>query len=83
LAYPKQARPIVSRCAAQNRGNGWGMVKVCVDRDLDAEAALAQYPPEAAGVIDTCRTEMGKQGAAKVKACADQRLAPKGETKKP
>jgi hypothetical protein len=54
------------------------VVKLCVDRDLEAEAALAQYPPEHAGAIDACRTEIGKQGAAKVKACVDQRIAAKG-----
>ncbi len=75
-AYPKDARPVVSRCAAL-RGDGWELVKMCVDKDREAEAALAQYPPEHADAIDACRTEIGKQDAAKVKACVDQRVAAK------
>jgi len=51
------------------------MVKVCVDRDIEADAALAQYPVEHASVIQLCRTELGKQGPAKVKACVDQRIS--------
>src|SRR4051794_13255710 len=54
-AYPKEARPVVSRCAG-SRGDGWELVKKCVDNDLDAEAALRQYPAEHAAALDACRT---------------------------
>jgi hypothetical protein len=50
-------------------------VKVCVDQDIAAAAALDRYPAEQAPVIEQCRTEVGQQGSAKVKACVDQRIA--------
>jgi len=53
------------------------VIKLCVDKDIEAEAALAQYPPEHAQAIDACRAEIANQGAAKVKACVDQRIAAK------
>ncbi|MDQ3261174.1 MAG: hypothetical protein M3Q00_10415 [Pseudomonadota bacterium] len=71
LQYPEQHKQIVDRC---RRGNelGWSWVKTCVDRDIEAESALAQYPKERAGLIDVCHADFGHRGAAVVKACVDR-----------
>jgi hypothetical protein len=73
LKYPAQHQRIVDRC---RRGNelGWSWVKTCVDRDIEAESALAQYPKERSGLIDACGAEFGHAGATKVKACVDQMI---------
>jgi hypothetical protein len=54
------------------------VIKLCVDKDLEAETALAQYPPQHAWAVEACRAEIANQGAAKIKACVDQRIAAKG-----
>jgi hypothetical protein len=50
------------------------MVKVCVDSDLEAEAALAGYAPQHSQTIEACRAQVGMRGALKVKACVDRRI---------
>jgi hypothetical protein len=60
-AYPMPARPIISRCAGQLRGNGWEVIKLCVDKDLEAEAALAGSRLAASGsLVQTRRDFMGR-----------------------
>ncbi len=71
LQYPAQYKRIVDRC---RRGNelGWSWVKTCLDRDIEAESALALYPKERIGLIEACHADFGHRGAAKVKACVDR-----------
>ncbi len=82
LQYPEQYKKIVDRC---RRGNefGWSWVKTCVDRDIEAEAALAQYPMERAGLIDVCQADVGHRGAAAVKVCVDRVIEVLGSPNKP
>ena len=71
LAYPEKYKRFVERC---RRGNeyGWSMVKSCVDKDIDAEAALATYPKNQAGLIRVCEAEFTHRGVAAVKKCVDK-----------
>ena len=71
LQYPDKHKAIIDRCRRGN-GNGWFWVKTCVDRDIEAETALAQYPKEMAGLMNICEAEFGHQGAAAIKACVDK-----------
>ena len=73
LQYPKEVKDIVARCA---RGSemGWSMVKLCIDKDIEAEAALANYGKEHDLSMEICREEFGRRGAARIKACVDQAI---------
>jgi hypothetical protein len=73
LQYPEQHKAIIDRCRRGN-GNGWSWVKTCVDRDIEAETALAQYPKEMAGSMNICQAEFGHRGAAAIKACVDNAI---------
>lgn len=77
LAYPPQHKRIVNRCRQFNH-YGWSYVKTCVDRDIEAEAALAQYPAEKDKEIAACKEQFAWRGPATVKACVDQ-VAPLSE----
>lgn len=70
LSYPQQYKHIVDRCRQGNE-YGWGHVKSCVDKDIEAEAALARYPEAKAASIGECRREFAHRGATAVKACVD------------
>jgi hypothetical protein len=71
--YPKEVQEIVARCV-RGREMGWSMVKLCIDKDIEAEAALANYGTEHDASMEICRTEFGRRGAARVKACVDQAI---------
>jgi hypothetical protein len=71
LAYPTQHRHIVDRCRQRNEF-GWSHVKACVDRDIEAEAALAPYPKDR--IMGKCVAEYAHRGAAAVKACVDKSM---------
>ena len=70
--YPKEQRALIARCARERREYGWEVVKLCVDQDLEAEAALAQYPGERAKVIAACRDDTKNKSAVLVKQCVDE-----------
>ena len=53
---------------------GWLMVKLCIDKDIEAEAALAKYEREHDSLMEKCKTQYGLRGAARIKACVDQAL---------
>ena len=71
-SYPRETREAVARCTERLQGRGWSVVKVCVDRDVEADAALAAYGKERAEVVQKCQERMAGQGAAKVKECVDR-----------
>ncbi len=73
LQYPEQHKATIDRCRRGN-GNGWSWVKTCVDRDIEAETALAQYPQEMAGLMSICEAEFGHRGAVAIKACVDKAI---------
>lgn len=74
LSYPAQYKRIVDRCRQMNE-YGWDWVKICVDRDIEAEVALTAYPSERIQLIDACQREFAHLGTARVKACVDELLA--------
>ena len=69
--YPESAKDIVARCV-RGRELGWSVVKLCIDRDIEAEAALANYGREHDSAMKACKAEFGHRGAARIKACVDQ-----------
>ncbi len=71
LGYPEKYKKFIDRCRRRNE-LGWGWVKTCVDRDIEAESALAAYPTEKAGLLNFCHAERGHRGTAAVKDCVDQ-----------
>ena len=71
LGYPEKYKKFIDRCRRRNE-LGWAWVKTCVDRDIEAESALAAYPTEKAGLLNFCHAERGHRGAAAVKDCVDQ-----------
>ena len=73
LQYPDNVKHIVARCV-RGRELGWSMVKLCIDRDIEAEAALANYATEHDSQMKECEMEFGRRGAARVKACVDQAI---------
>ena len=73
LQYPDNVKHIVARCV-RGRELGWSMVKLCVDKDIEAEAALANYATEHDSLIKECEMEFGLRGAARIKACVDQAI---------
>ncbi len=80
LAYPAAHQRIVDRCR-RGRDLGWSWVKTCVDKDIEATAALAKYPSETSGLINDCEAEVGHRGAARVKACVDKVVETKDSQK--
>ena len=56
-------------------------MKTCVDKDIEATAALAKYPSETSGLINDCEAEVGHRGAARVKACVDKVVETKDSQK--
>jgi hypothetical protein len=73
LQYPEAVKDIVARCV-RGREMGWSIVKLCIDNDIEAEAALANYGREHDASIAKCKTEFGRRGAARIKACVDQTI---------
>jgi hypothetical protein len=73
LNYPVHYQRIVNRCRLTNEF-GWSWVQTCVDRDIEAEAALAQYSSDQGKLIEQCGAEFGDLGAARVKACVDKQI---------
>lgn len=71
LQHPEKHKAIVERCRRRNE-LGWSWVKNCVDKDIEAETALADYPRETADLVKFCHAEIGHRGAAAVKKCVDQ-----------
>lgn len=71
--YPEAVKDIVARCV-RGRELGWSMVKLCIDKDIEAEAALATYGKEHDASLAFCKTEFGGRGAARIKACVDQSI---------
>jgi hypothetical protein len=70
MQYPEKYKEIVGRCRLKNE-YGWGNVKACIDRDIEADEALASYPKEKSKRIATCSEEFGLRGRVVVKACVD------------
>jgi hypothetical protein len=75
LQYAAAHRHIVERCRGSSEW-GWAWVKNCVDRDIEAEAELAQYPKDQAASIAACQAEFGRHAFAKVKKCVDKAAEP-------
>lgn len=73
LQYPEEVKHIVARCS-RGREMGWSMVKLCIDKDIEAEAALAKYGREHDASMQKCKTEYGLRGAARIKTCVDQAI---------
>ena len=73
LQYPDNVKHIVARCV-RGRELGWSMVKLCVDKDIEAEAALANYGREHDALMENCKAEFSRRGAARIKACVDQAI---------
>jgi hypothetical protein len=71
--YPEAVKDIVARCI-RGREMGWSMVKLCIDNDIEAEAALANYGREHDASMEFCKAEFGLRGAARIKACVDQAI---------
>lgn len=71
--YPEEVKGIVARCV-RGRELGWSMVKLCIDKDIEAEAALANYATEHDSQMKDCEMEFGGRGAARIKACVDQAI---------
>ena len=71
LQYPEAVKHIVARCARTSE-MGWSMVKRCIDKDIEAEAALVNYGKEYYPWMKKCMEEFGRRGAARIKACVDQ-----------
>lgn len=71
LQYPEDVKDIVARCV-RGREMGWLMVKLCIEKDIEAEAALANYGREHDSSMEKCKAEFGRRGAARIKACVDQ-----------
>ena len=64
---------VITRCRDQMGSYGASLVKVCVDQDLEAYAALKNYEAEWQSVIDRCSNQMLSTGGwALVKVCTDQ-----------
>jgi hypothetical protein len=73
---PREIRAeILDRCATQMGRYGAVLVKMCVDQDLAAVAALDAYPPEHRVTILRCGRDMRRYGFVLVKSCADQDIA--------
>jgi hypothetical protein len=73
LQYPEDVKHIVTRCV-RGREMGWSVVKLCIDNDIEAEAALANYGREHDSSMEKCKAEFGRRGAARIKACVDQAI---------
>jgi len=71
--YPEAVKDIVARCV-RGRELGWSMVKLCIDKDIEADAALATYGKEHDAFMEFCKTEFGRRGAARIKVCVDQAI---------
>lgn len=76
LQYPARYKSYVARCRTKNEF-GWDMVKACIDKDIEAEAALAAYPPEKGALVSACVEGLGERGPAAVKKCVERKS---GET---
>ena len=70
LAYPQPYQRFLNRCRTKSE-LGWDKVKICVDKDIEADTALKQYPAEKAERITYCESEFGGRGPVVVKACVD------------
>jgi hypothetical protein len=70
--YPEQYKSIVSRCRLKNEF-GWSEVKKCIDKDIDAEAALKSYGADKANLVAACDADFRHRGFVAVKACVDKR----------
>lgn len=73
LQYPEAVKHIVARCV-RRREMGWSVVKLCIDYDIEAEAALANYGREHDLLMDECKTEFGHRGPARINTCVDQAI---------
>jgi squalene cyclase len=73
LQYPEKYKRFLDRCRRGN-ANGWAWVKTCIDKDIEAELALADYPKDRAGLIAVCDAEFGRRGMVAVKDCVDQAI---------
>jgi len=73
LQYPEEVKDIVTRCV-RGREIGWSMVKLCIDNEIEAEAALANCGRERDSLMEKCKEEFGRRGAARINACVDQAI---------
>lgn len=73
LQYPEAVKDIVARCV-RGREMGWSMVKLCIDNDIEAEAALAKYGRAHDSLMEHCKADFGHRGAARTKMCVDQAI---------
>jgi hypothetical protein len=73
LQYPEQHKSIVNRCRLKNE-YGWSEVKKCIDKDIDAQAALKSYGADKENLVAICDREFGVRGFVAVKACVDKKL---------
>ena len=64
---------IKNRCQSQMGAYGARMVKVCVDRDVEAYKALDKYPARHQSIIDRCKRVMLSAASWRlVKVCVDK-----------
>jgi hypothetical protein len=81
LAYPQPYQRFLNRCRTKSE-LGWDKVKICVDKDIEADTALKQYPADKAQRIAYCESEYGGRGRVVVKACVDGEANATGEKQK-
>jgi hypothetical protein len=65
---------IIKRCRAQMGEYGAALVKVCVEEDIKAAAALSEYLEAARPIMQRCWAQMGDYGWSLVKVCVDEDL---------
>jgi hypothetical protein len=70
LVYPQPYQRFLNRCRTKSE-LGWDKVKICVDKDIEADTALKQYPVEKGERIAHCESEYDGRGRVAVKACVD------------
>lgn len=73
MQYPEQYKPIVNRCRLKNE-YGWSEVKKCIDKDIEAQAALESYGADKEYLITACDADFRHRGFVAVKACVDRKL---------
>ncbi len=76
------AEEVGTRCQARMGGYGVAMVKVCIDRDMEAFVELSKYPEQNKNFIDACYALLSNHGYAIVKSCVDEDIRVAGVVSK-
>jgi hypothetical protein len=75
-AFADDDSDIISGCALSNAEFGTEMIRICIDENKTARAAVQAYPEQYKALVDRC-TRRKEMGWSIVKRCVDDDIAAK------